>query len=1121
MNFLSARCPICPRRLPALAAAALFLTTAPAAIGGEWPTYMGDNARRGVSTDALELTVSPRWIFKAPLPPSPGFAPSVKADTMGPQKILAQPVTFDYAFAPVIAEGRVYFGSSSQDCLWCLDLTSGRIVWQFFAEGAIRLTPTVADRKVYFGSDDSRVYCLSADDGRLLWRFVAAPERRRIIANGRIASQWPVRTGVTIAKGRAYFAAGLFPASGEVYFHALDAATGTPIWKQSILLPPQGYILPLPDVLLLPNGRASPAEYLPDTGKPVAARTDLRREGGGGYVAMMDDMVVYGPNEYGILRFRVSPASSDEANPRRPTARAIRGALTGLAGRRVTTVDGTAFLLREDALLALPLEDLSSILRESASHYAQRSTQRIIATKSGVQQTTDREAEKQLAAHITWQKPVENGRSLIVAERFVVVGAENRLLAWEAATGRVALDVEVEGTVWELAAAGGVLLASTDTGRVYAFGRGASSGAAPLPVPIDPFADDRQASFAQAAEMALKHVDTRRGFCLVLGLEEGRLAREIATQSEFRVLCLETDRDRADAARRNLLQSGLLGRVSIHVLPEADLPYLPFFANLIVSESLLTRGRIDFGAGEVFQLLQPYGGAMVLGGGRDSVADTWGRGLAGWARSRRVEGRRWDVLTRGPLEGAGQWDHMFANAANTASSGDTRVRGTRFRLQWFGDPGPNRNVGWHANGMGPLYREGVLFAIKHDYVEAIDAYNGTFLWSRDMPGAARMSPGREGGAACVDNQFLYMAVANDCRALDVRNGKEARRFVVPGGKGDWGFLAVSDGTLFGSRQKLKATLWAPDRRSPKALWNSSEAEWAVSELLFALDPVNGRQRWTYGQDGNRAIVNSTITIAAGMVFLVESRDADDFGHPDGSLLLRDVMDRDVWLIALNAETGKPIWQRPLKFPTRTMLYLSHGNRTLVLSGAFHAGPLADAPATTDAASVVERQFGPEDALRRVQETKIHFTFRAFSADDGRDKWNCTYASEAFFAAQHNYNVSHPVVLEDEVWHAPAQQSLARMDLKTGELQRFRHIRRAKGCATPTGSARNLFYRSLGTASFDTASGEQFYVSRVSRPSCWLSILPAGGLVLMPEYSIGCNCAFPLQTSVVLTPQTAP
>ena len=54
--------------------------------------------------------------------------------------------------------------------------------------------------------------------------------------------------------------------------------------------------------------------------------------------------------------------------------------------------------------------------------------------------------------------------------------------------------------------------------------------------------------------------------------------------------------------------------------------------------------------------------------------------------------------------------------------------------------------------------------------------------------------------------------------------------------------------------------------------------------------------------------------------------------------------------------------------------------------------------------------------------------------------------------------------------------------------------------------------------YDTVSGRTAWTSSISRPSCWLSNLPARGLLLKPEASTGCGCTFAMQTSIVLAPR---
>jgi hypothetical protein len=50
------------------------------------------------------------------------------------------------------------------------------------------------------------------------------------------------------------------------------------------------------------------------------------------------------------------------------------------------------------------------------------------------------------------------------------------------------------------------------------------------------------------------------------------------------------------------------------------------------------------------------------------------------------------------------------------------------------------------------------------------------------------------------------------------------------------------------------------------------------------------------------------------------------------------------------------------------------------------------------------------------------------------------------------------------------------------------------------------------------SGGPQRLTKVTRPGCWINIIPAGGLVLIPESSSGCTCGFPLQTSLAFVPK---
>jgi hypothetical protein len=53
---------------------------------------------------------------------------------------------------------------------------------------------------------------------------------------------------------------------------------------------------------------------------------------------------------------------------------------------------------------------------------------------------------------------------------------------------------------------------------------------------------------------------------------------------------------------------------------------------------------------------------------------------------------------------------------------------------------------------------------------------------------------------------------------------------------------------------------------------------------------------------------------------------------------------------------------------------------------------------------------------------------------------------------------------------------------------------------------------------DVESTEGIQLTGVTRPGCWLNIIPANGLVLVPESSSGCTCAYSIQSSLAFAPR---
>ena len=138
--------------------------------------------------------------------------------------------------------------------------------------GAITYPPTIADGRVHVGSGDGRAWCFELATGRTLWCFRAAPLERRIPVYGRLLSTWPVASGVMVADGVAYCAAGIICHDGT-HVYALDATTGKIRWQnnqsgnllgedESVGVSVQGHMLLHDGVVHLAGGNVvSPANY--------------------------------------------------------------------------------------------------------------------------------------------------------------------------------------------------------------------------------------------------------------------------------------------------------------------------------------------------------------------------------------------------------------------------------------------------------------------------------------------------------------------------------------------------------------------------------------------------------------------------------------------------------------------------------------------------------------------------------------------------------------------------------------------------------------------------------------------------------------------------------------------
>jgi outer membrane protein assembly factor BamB len=1109
----------------------LIFILATSSLQADWPSFLHGNARTGATTDSLPVELAPAWVYNAPASPQRAFAGPRLDPIEGKQ--MRHRIDFDGALQPVMVDGRVYFGSSVDHNVYCIDGLSGKRNWVFQTEGPVRLAPTIWQDRVYFGADDGYVYCLAAKDGSVIWKHREGPRDERLLARGKMISRWPVRTGVVIHDGIAYYGAGVFPHE-TVYLVARDATTGTVVWRNDRIsqqdagrnpLSPQGYLLVNDKYVFVPSGRSLPAAFDRLTGEQVHHRSHSWRSaaGGvvGGYKALLADGQLYssGPHHFLALDQATGSVGFAWIDGRQLVVSGERGFVSGPTG--VTALDrlkhAEATMQRQK--LNLELYNLKRKRKElDPDEYA----------------TKVSELEKQIEQFgqvgTLWQTESTLDSSLIATQNLVVAGGLDQVAAFDVEDGRQVWKADVEGEVLGLASSDGVLLVSTDKGRIYAFAGSDAVGqnAAQLLATYvdDPYPkDELTAVYKQAAEAILSSTKQDRGFCLVLGSETGRLAFELARQSTLQVYGIESDEEKAAASRQALDRAGLHGsRVTILHADPNDLPLSNYFANLVVSDTLILTGALPVQDDDWTRVVKPCGGLVcfaVPSAAAEKIGLTREKMTVGLAKigmdAVQTELKQFlgnDVLVatlqRGKLPGAGDWSHQYGNAANTSTSEDFRVKGG-LGVLWYGDPGPTQMINRHEGASAPLSTNGRMFIQGTDNVMCYDAYNGLFLWQRDNPGALRTGVfnNEETNNMVATDDALFIAVDDKCTMYEAATGDVLNEFQAPQSTDEiprvWGYIGHSDGLLLGTstiRKELAASL----RRRGHTVENETDT-------LFAFDMETGKLKWKYR---GKNVLHVTIALSEGRVHFIDSsitreqRDAllredkaalKDLGPEEAKRKEEELKKLDVRVaVALNLQTGEELWSHAVDVTDCSRVGIGGGQLTLMA----HDGHVLICGANAN--GHYWRQFlSGQFSKRRLV---------VLDAQSGDLMW----------AKDANYR-HRPIILGAEVYAEPwafdlhSGEQKTRIHPLTQEETAWQFSRPGHHCGPLTATPNMLFFRSGFTGYYDlySDSGTSHFAGH--RLGCWVNAIPGNGLLMIPEASAGCVCQFSITSTVVMEPRT--
>ncbi len=613
------------------------------------------------------------------------------------------------------------------------------------------------------------------------------------------------------------------------------------------------------------------------------------------------------------------------------------------------------------------------------------------------------------------------------------------------------------------------------------------------PRQIQPYpADELAGIYQKAAKYILEQTPNRKkGRCVVFGAGRGRLAYELAKRTEFRIIGVEENLRKVNTGRIALEEANMYGdRITLHAGSLDNVDYSNYAAAVVVSDSIIEKGKCVGSAAEMYRMIRPEGGIAILGQPKDcpnklnrSELEKWLDGATLSYTISEDSNGLWAHVSRGPLAGAGEWTHMWADPGNTGCSGDTRITDSR-NILWFGKPGPGVMENTHSNSTPPLYKNGKLIIAgnkKDGKFICVDAYNGAELWELDIPGGIRKWAQQNAGGVAVDDNYFYVVAQEKCHKIDIENGKEVRAYQVPTNEQGWGYLAVVGDLLIGSVQN------SPASSAKKGIASQNNSAKVTSRSLFCLNKNTGSSVWVY--DNNSIIANPAICVSEDAVYFLETYAPEALSNRRGHVSLSAFTAGDnEHLVKLDKKTGKCLWRIQKNFPFRHVMYLSCSDGKILASGC----------------SSISRSFW--------------YHLYAFNAADGSIAWEKnvnSYQKEGSYWDSHGGRKKHPMIIGDKVY-----LKFGSFDLHTGKSIDFTFI--SSDCSDFSSSKNYIFGRNNRRANIYNLNEKRGTAGNVfcseTRPGCFLTIIPAGGLIMLPPYNSGCVCDFSIQSTICWLPE---
>lgn len=1128
----------------------------------DWPQFKKDNFRSGVTVADIDLkNFGSLWVYDTKQEPVPAWYGPAKEDAYVYSGPLPSMRDYDLSYYPIVVKDKLYYASSADDAVHCHNISTGEEIWVFTTGAPIRIAPTYYNGNIYVGSDDGFAYCLDADDGDLNWKFSPTDSEEKILNNGRFISKAPIRTGVMIENGKAFFGASLLPWEKSTVC-AVDAESGEVGEKGTFIKEYEGQRMTLEGamastgkVLIQPQGRIAPVFFNRESGESLGT---LSGTGGCFVLVTPEKSVIHGKTSRYISMYETTldeekPKVAEENEEHLQMKKETDKPQSYKQVELMSYNDGKEIAVKGDTSFVLCDRNLSSYNRKTKK--------------------------------LLWLNRSIKAHRMIVAGDYLFIGTADKIQAISCANGRCVWEAKVRGTVYALIFAQHRLFASTSEGYIYSFGDGGkdfhyypenltkpaladklkkeekpkypnelmadiihgpyvqaiSSDTVllsfetkkDLAVHIDWEAkgldtyhvtspkgknhllkmpvrkgffyiygfqseEGLEASFeydnffnmyerermqipdapkkvADRVDEALSELHFQKGLCLVMGDRSGDFALALAKRLDMNVVNLLEDESDYEDFLEDMQEAEVYGRKisALKVSDENQLPIISEIADLVwVDEA------DDFCPDEVIRLIAPQQYAVLLGMSPDEVKQWLAESTLDWQVDVVSSTDRYTILKKHEVENIGVWSHQYGDMRNASYGGESLYgnnSSTDFKAQWMGRPGARFLTDRSGRKPSPLVINGRMFVQGKEKILSQSIYNGSIYWVKDIPGLNRMNIARDCSNWAADNEYIYVAKDGFLLKIEQLTGNIVMSIQVPNRTDsvNWAYIGVMDNQLVGSVSRPTAQFHKFHGGGNEGWYDAQEGPNSykvLSNELFAVTK-EGEWKWTHTPHGQ--IINTTICEYEGKLLFVESLSANRQSAVSGKG--GDDLYERTRLVALDVYTGEKLYEQPFStIAGKTVYFMAVNSGKCVI----------------------------------VSSADWKYDIQAFEVATGKPAWK---TEQKWFHNNHGAHMSKPAIAGDRLIVKPAIYNV-----HTGERLAYNTPKVGHGCASYALSDEAMFYRGGSCAMFNFET-RSFSIWDRLRPDCWISTIPAQGMLISPEAAGGCSCGLWYETSMVFAP----